>query len=103
MLKIVPDPPHPHAFLEDTLVQISEHLHCALAVAHQSVLLCTKSPGSMLMLAAVHEMETAALAAGIGTGAGATGGDVTALALKPSPFASERAATSNAMTSRITA
>lgn len=58
MLKIVPDPPHPHAFLEDTLVQISEHLHCALAVAHQSVLLCTKSPGSMLMLAAVHEMET---------------------------------------------
>lgn len=58
MLKIVPDPPHPHTFLEDTLVQISEHLHCALAVAHQSVLLCTKSPGSMLMLAAVHEMET---------------------------------------------
>lgn len=58
MLKIVPDLPHPHAFLEDTLVQISEHLHCALAVAHQSVLLCTKSPGSMLMLAAVHEMET---------------------------------------------
>ncbi|MFJ3451782.1 hypothetical protein ACIPM0_26690 [Pseudomonas sichuanensis] len=58
MLKIVPDPPHPHALLEDTLVQISEHLHCALAVAHQSVLLCTKSPGSMLMLAAVHEMET---------------------------------------------
>ncbi|MDU9404176.1 hypothetical protein RTH46_16935 [Pseudomonas sp. zfem004] len=58
MLKIVPDPPHSHAFLEDTLVQISEHLHCALAVAHQSVLLCSKSPGSMLMLAAVHEMET---------------------------------------------
>ncbi|MCE1119075.1 MULTISPECIES: hypothetical protein [Pseudomonas] len=58
MLKIVPDPPHSHAFLEDTLVQISEHLHCALAVAHQSVLLCTKSPGSVLMLAAVHEMET---------------------------------------------
>jgi hypothetical protein len=53
-----PRPTHPHAFLEDTLVQISEHLHCALAVAHQSVLLCTKSPGSMLMLAAVHEMET---------------------------------------------
>ncbi|MHA6159596.1 hypothetical protein [Pseudomonas sichuanensis] len=58
MLKIVPDPPLSPAFLEDTLVQISEHLHCALAVAHQSVLLCTKSPGSMLMLAAVHEMET---------------------------------------------
>lgn len=103
MLKIVPDPPLSPAFLEDTLVQISEHLHCALAVAHQSVLLCTRSPRLDADAGRRARDGNAALAAGVGTGAGAAGGDVTALALRPSPFASERATTSNAMTSRITA
>lgn len=55
MLKIVPDPP---SVLEDTLVQTSEHVHCALAVAQQSIQLIPRSPGSMLVLAALHEMET---------------------------------------------
>lgn len=54
MLKIVPDPP---TFLEDTLVQTTEHVLCALAVAQQSVALISRSPGSMLVLAALHEME----------------------------------------------
>lgn len=57
MLKMVPDPPHPQILLEDILVRATEHVLCALAVAHQSVLLTTRSPGSMLTLAAVHEME----------------------------------------------
>ncbi|CAK15634.1 hypothetical protein [Pseudomonas entomophila] len=55
MLKIVPDPP---TVLEDTLVQTSEHVRCALAVAQQSIPLISRSPGSMLVLAALHEMET---------------------------------------------
>lgn len=99
MLKIVPDPPHPHAFLEDTLVQISEHLHCALAIrpALHQVPRLDADAGRRA------RDGNAVLAAGIGTGAGATGGDAAALALRPSPFASERAATPNAMTSRITA
>jgi len=57
MLKIVPDPPHPHLF-EDTLVQTTEHVNCALAVTHQSLLLSTRSPGSFLLLAAMHELES---------------------------------------------
>ncbi len=54
MLKIVPDPP---TLLEDTLVQTTEHVLCALAVTQQSVALISRSPGLMLVLAALHEME----------------------------------------------
>jgi len=62
MLKIVPDPPHPEHSpqdLEDTLIQASEYVLCALTVAHQSVLLQPKSPGSIMMLTVMHEMEAA--------------------------------------------
>ena len=39
MLKIVPDPPHNHHSLEDTLIQATEYALCAVTVAHQAVLL----------------------------------------------------------------
>ncbi len=57
MLKIVPDPPHKHHSLEDTLIQATEYALCAQSVAHQAVLLQPKSPASILMLASMHEME----------------------------------------------
>ncbi|KNX77080.1 hypothetical protein DA83_03865 [Pseudomonas sp. 250J] len=62
MLKIVPDPPpsnpSPH-HLEDTLIQATEYVRCALIVAHQSVLAShPHSLGATLALTAVHEMET---------------------------------------------
>lgn len=60
MLKIVPDPPdHLNHSLEDVLVQISEYLACARAVAEQTVLLHPKPPGQLLTLAALHEIENA--------------------------------------------
>lgn len=58
MLKIVPDPPHSHPFLEDTLVQTHEHVLCALSVVQHSIPLIFKSPGSMLVMATLHELET---------------------------------------------
>ncbi|QXH51066.1 hypothetical protein KSS94_24530 [Pseudomonas fakonensis] len=58
MLKIVPDPPlHSHS-LEDTLVQASEYVLCALTVAHQAVLHRPRTPATVLMMASMHEMES---------------------------------------------
>lgn len=57
MLKIVPDPPHPHHSLEDTLIQATEYALCALTVAHQAILLQPKAPVSVLMMASMHEIE----------------------------------------------
>ncbi|WP_194787529.1 hypothetical protein [Pseudomonas sp. UFMG81] len=57
MQKIVPDPPHNHHSLEDTIIQATEYALCAQTVAHQAVLLQPRSPASMLMMASMHEME----------------------------------------------
>ncbi|MBC3437715.1 hypothetical protein HU735_20035 [Pseudomonas sp. BW16M2] len=57
MLKIVPDPPHNHHSLEDTIIQATEYALCAQTVAHQAVLLHPKSPVSILVMAAMHKME----------------------------------------------
>ncbi|MDF0731374.1 hypothetical protein P0Y43_11635 [Pseudomonas entomophila] len=57
MLKIVPDPPHHHHSLEDTLIQASEYALCALTVAHQAILLQPKAPAAILMMASMHEVE----------------------------------------------
>ncbi|MFJ9991286.1 hypothetical protein ACIQSO_11135 [Pseudomonas putida] len=57
MLKIVPDPPHDNHSLEDTIIQATEYALCAQTVAHQAVLLQPKSPASLLIMAAIHEME----------------------------------------------
>ncbi|MDF0731375.1 hypothetical protein P0Y43_11640 [Pseudomonas entomophila] len=57
MLKIVPDPPHNHHSLEDTLIQASEYALCALTVAHQAILLQPKTPASILMMASMHKVE----------------------------------------------
>ncbi|QGW77012.1 hypothetical protein GPJ81_10095 [Pseudomonas alkylphenolica] len=60
MLKIVPDPPlNPNQSLEDILVQISEYLVCAMTVAQQTVLLHSSSPGQVLTLATMHEIDNA--------------------------------------------
>ncbi|AIL61222.1 MULTISPECIES: hypothetical protein [Pseudomonas] len=60
MLKIVPDPPlNPNQSLEDILVQISEYLVCAMTVAQQTVLLHSSSPGQVLTLATMHEIDHA--------------------------------------------
>lgn len=60
MLKIVPDPPHsadsPHA-LEDTLVNATEYLMCALAVALHAFSTLPKSPATMMLLTVVHELD----------------------------------------------
>ncbi|HDS1736775.1 MULTISPECIES: hypothetical protein [Pseudomonas] len=61
MRKIVPDPPHstlPPQSLEDTLVQASEYTLCALTVAHQSMLLLARSPGSIMLLSVMHELDS---------------------------------------------
>lgn len=58
MLKIVPDPPHHHHTLEDTLIQAADYAQCAQAVAHQAILLQPKSPVSILMMATMHEIES---------------------------------------------
>ncbi|WP_288376306.1 hypothetical protein [uncultured Pseudomonas sp.] len=57
MLKVVPDPPHNNHSLEDTIIQATEYALCAQTVAHQAVLLQPKSPVSLLIMAAIHEME----------------------------------------------
>ncbi|MNM59707.1 hypothetical protein D3C81_709660 [compost metagenome] len=60
MLKIVPDPPlNPNQSLEDILVQISEYLVCAMTVAQQTVLLHSSSPGQILTLSTMHEIDNA--------------------------------------------
>lgn len=60
MLKIVPDPPlSPNHSLEDILVQISEYLVCAMTVAQQTVLLHSSSPGQILTLSTMHEIDNA--------------------------------------------
>jgi len=60
MLKIVPDPPlHTNQSLEDILVQISEYLVCAMTVAQQTVLLHSSSPGQILTLSTMHEIDNA--------------------------------------------
>lgn len=60
MLKIVPDPPScaesPH-LLEDTLVQATEYVMCALAVAHQSFSHLPKSAATLVMLTMMHELD----------------------------------------------
>lgn len=58
MLKIVPDPPYPIQSLEDLLIQATDYALCACTVAHQALLLQPKSPGSILVMASVHEIET---------------------------------------------
>ena len=57
MLKVVPDPPHNNHSLEDTIIQATEYALCSQTVAHQAVLLQPKSPVSLLIMAAIHEME----------------------------------------------
>ncbi|MFJ3446694.1 MULTISPECIES: hypothetical protein [Pseudomonas] len=57
MLKIVPDPPHNHHSLEDTLIQATEYALCAVTVVHQAMLLQPKSPVSVLLMTAMHETE----------------------------------------------
>ncbi|HDS1737993.1 MULTISPECIES: hypothetical protein [Pseudomonas] len=57
MLKIVPDPPHNRHSLEDTLIQAAEYALCAQTVAHQALLQQPKTPISVLIMAAVHELE----------------------------------------------
>ena len=60
MLKIVPDPPHHNNHsLEDILVQTSEHLACASTVAQQAVQLSPDSPGQLLTLASMHQIDRA--------------------------------------------
>ena len=55
MLKIVPDPPHNHHSLEDTLIQAADYALCAQSVANQAILLQPKSPVSILMMATMHK------------------------------------------------
>ncbi|ATP44603.1 hypothetical protein CR511_11275 [Pseudomonas putida] len=57
MLKIVPDPPHNHHSLEDTLIQAADYALCAQSVANQAILLQPKPPVSILMMATMHELE----------------------------------------------
>ena len=62
MLKIVPDPPRfktsPQS-LEDTLVQASEYLVCALTVAQQAAAQLAKPGDQVLTLAVMHEVDAA--------------------------------------------
>jgi len=57
MLKIVPDPPHNHHSLEDTIIQATEYALCAQTVAHQAVAMQPRTPASILMMASLHELE----------------------------------------------
>ena len=61
MIKIVPDPPHPnsHHAREDTLIQAADYVRCAQTVAQQSAMLLPRTPGSIMMLTIMHELETA--------------------------------------------
>lgn len=57
MLKIVPDPPHHPLSLEDTIMLASDYALCAEAVAQQAMLMQPRSPASLLIMAAMHELE----------------------------------------------
>jgi len=57
MLKSVPDPPHNHHSLEDTIIQATEYALCAQTVAQQAVALQPRSPAAVLMMASMHELE----------------------------------------------
>lgn len=60
MLKIVPDPPifsDPSHHLEDTLIQATEYVLCALSVGHHAVTALPRSPATIMTLAVMHEME----------------------------------------------
>ncbi|MEE6439625.1 MULTISPECIES: hypothetical protein [Pseudomonas] len=60
MRKTVPDPPYsPDStqILQDTLVQSSEYVLCALSVARQSVQLEPTAHSSIVMQAVIHEVE----------------------------------------------
>ncbi|WP_264312361.1 hypothetical protein [Pseudomonas putida] len=57
MLKVVPDPPHNHHSLEDTIIQAADYALCAQTVAHQAILLQPKSTVAILMMATMHELE----------------------------------------------
>ncbi len=63
MLKIVPDPPlhgkDANPSLEDILIQTSEYLACAQTLAQQAVAVHPKSPGQVLTLATMHEIDSA--------------------------------------------
>ncbi|MEW5515171.1 hypothetical protein ABGT16_21385 [Pseudomonas asiatica] len=60
MLKLVPDPPFstesPH-HLEDTLIQATEYVLCALSVGHHAIASLPRSPATIMTLAVMHEME----------------------------------------------
>ncbi|MCE7762844.1 hypothetical protein GQL56_09320 [Pseudomonas putida] len=58
MLKMVPDPPHTLHSLEDTLIQAAEYAVCALAISQQAMLMQSKSPATVLMMATTHELES---------------------------------------------
>ena len=58
MLKIVPDPPHHLHSLEDPIMMASDYALCAEAVAQQAMLMQPRSPASVLIMAAMHELET---------------------------------------------
>jgi len=56
MLKIVPDPPNnPHS-LEDTLTMAADYALCAEAVAQQAALMQPRSPVTLLIMTAMHEL-----------------------------------------------
>ncbi|MFR0716270.1 hypothetical protein E2H86_22265 [Pseudomonas putida] len=57
MLKIVPDPPHYHHSLEDTLITAADYALCAEAIAHQAMSLQPRSPVTLLIMASMHELE----------------------------------------------
>ena len=60
MRKTVPDPPYSldsTQVLQDTLVQSSEHVLCALSVARLTVQLKPTAQSSIVMQAVIHEME----------------------------------------------
>ena len=60
MRKMVPDPPYSlesTQALQDTLVQSSEYILCALSVARQSIQLKPTAHSSIVMQAVIHEME----------------------------------------------
>ncbi len=60
MLKIVPDPPFsadPSHHLEDTLIQATEYVLCALSVGHHAISTLPKSPATVMTLAVMHEVE----------------------------------------------
>ena len=62
MRKTVPDPPtsslESSVVLQDTLVQASEHVICAISIASQAVMLNPASHSSKIMRAVIHEMAT---------------------------------------------